>query len=528
MAETELKLAVAPEDVPAFKQALEARAATPASDPQVLNSTYYDSADLALRQHHLTLRIREQDGTHVQTLKSEGPAAEDPLSRGEWEDAVDGDQPSLAAPNSGPRFRDLLAGAVLQPLFSTTVRRTIVQIEVGSATRIEAAIDEGEIRRIKGDAIEPLCEIELELKEGNPAALYELALQLLEVAPLRIEARSKAERGYQQGAADGRAALAAHARPIALDGAMTVEAALQTIGRACLHHLQRNVPAALSGEADAVHQMRVALRRLRSVLSAAKIMLPPAQYRWALNELKWLADSLGPARNWDVFKTALFAAVERALPQDADLKRLGEVAERQRQAAYEGAREAILSRRYTSSLLRLLLWLETRGWRDQPASEQAAQLFAPIGKAAPAFVEHRWRQLRKRSKRFDELSQQQRHRLRIALKKFRYTIESLDCLFDDDDVKAMTKRLKPLQDNLGYQNDVRTARGLVEEMASHVNEGGNEVSRAGGMVLGWHDHGMLEQEPKLRKHIRRLRRAEPFWPRAKEPAAPGRVMRAVS
>src|SRR5262249_57101531 len=132
---------------------------------------------------------------------------------------------------------------------STRVRGSTVAIEVGSATRIEAAIDEGEIRRSKGDAIEPLCEIELELKEGNPAALYELALQLLEVAPLRIEARSKAERGYRQSSADGRAALAAHARPIALDGAMTVEAALQTIGRACLHHLQRNVPAALSGAA---------------------------------------------------------------------------------------------------------------------------------------------------------------------------------------------------------------------------------------------------------------------------------------
>jgi CHAD domain-containing protein len=357
--------------------------------------------------------------------------------------------------------------------------------------------------------------------------LYELALQLLEVAPLRIEARSKAERGYRQSSADDRGLPAVHAAPIALDSGMTVEAVLQAIGRACLHHLQRNVAAALTGEADAIHQMRVALRRLRSVLSAAKIMLPPAQYRWALKELKWLADSLGPARNWDVFKSALFATVERALPKDADLKRLGEVAERQRQAAYEGAREAILSRRYTSSLLRLLLWLETRGWRDQPASEQAAQLFAPIGQAAPGFVEHRWRQVRKRSKRFDEMSQQQRHRLRIALKKFRYTIEFLDCLFDDDDVKAMTKRLKPLQDDLGYQNDVRTARDLVAEMARHINEGGNDVSRAGGMVLGWHDHGMVEQEPKLRKHIRRLRRTEPFWPRRKE-SAPDRVMRTAA
>ena len=79
-------------------------------------------------------------------------------------------------------------------------------------------------------------------------------------------------------------------------------------------------------------------------------------------------------------------------------------------------------------------------------------------------------------------------------------------------MKALEKQLKPLQEDLGYLNDIRTAHLLVEEVSRDVNEGGNEISRAGGIVLGWHDRGLTDQEPKLRKDVRRLRRAKPFWP----------------
>jgi triphosphatase len=513
VAEIELKLAADPDHLPALKQALEAMGATSAAAPSILNSTYYDSSDLKLWQNHLTLRVREQDGRHIQTLKSDGAASADALSRDEWEDVIEGDQPNAAAPATGPRLRDLVNGGDLHPLFRTTVHRTIIPIEPESSTRIEAAVDEGEIRGVKGDAGEPLSEIELELKSGEPAALYDVALRLLEVAPLRIETRSKAERGYRQVAADSRTTPAVRARPVALDGAMTVEAVLQSIGRGCLSHLLRNVPAAFASQAEAVHQIRVAARRLRSALSAAKFMLPPEQYHWALNELKWLAGSLGPVRNWDIFETSLLEPVERALPLETDLKRLAQAAERQRQIAYEGAKATIASQRYTATLLGLARWFETRGWRKQPASEQAALLFAPIGEVAPRFMERRWRQVRKRSKKFAELTPDERHRLRIALKKLRYTIEFLEDLFDDREVKVLEKRLRPLQDDLGRLNDVRTARELVSEVATHVNEGGIEISRAGGIVLGWHDRGLTDQEPKLRQHVRRLRRAKPFWPR---------------
>src|SRR3546814_3032952 len=77
----------------------------------------------------------------------------------------------------------------LRPIFTTRVRREIVELSgtdsAGRLKIIEAAFDLGEIAA--ADAREPLAEIELELREGSPAALFELALALQEVAPTRIE-----------------------------------------------------------------------------------------------------------------------------------------------------------------------------------------------------------------------------------------------------------------------------------------------------------------------------------------------------
>jgi inorganic triphosphatase YgiF len=510
----ELRLAAAPDQLSALKEALEAMRSASAPSCLTLISTYYDSPDHKLRQKHMTLRVREQDGRYIQTLKSNGSASLDAVGPDEWEDAIAGSQPDPTAPVSGPRLCGVVNGNELHPLFRIIVRRTFVEIEAKASTRIEASFDEGEICGIDSDRKEALTEVELELKSGDPAALYDVALRLLEVAPLRIEMRSKVERGYQQLEANGHVIATMHANPIILDRKMTVEAALQRIGRVSIAHHLQNIPAALASQTEAVHQMRVAVRRLRSALSAAKPILPAEQYLWVMDELKWLAGSWGPARNWHVFEAHLLEPVERALPFETGLKHLAAAARRQRRIADEGARETILSPRFTATLLKLLRWFEARSWREQPTSEQSALLFSTIGEVRSDFMERRWRQLRKRNKRFSEMSQEERHKLRIAVKKLRYTLEFLDGAFDERTTRALTKQLKLLQEDLGNLNDLRVAFGLVDELARHENEGGNEISRAGGIVLGWHDRGLTNHEPKLRKHFRRLRHAKPFWPRA--------------
>ena len=192
----ELKLSARPADLPRLRHALHEIAPDAASGEQRLLSTYYDTPELLLKKRALTLRVREQSGRFIQTVKAGDPAGADILSRGEWEDPLDGDRPQLEAPESGPHLPQEI-GEGLRPLFVTKVTRTVADIEPSPGTVVEAAIDEGEIRVADGDGSEPIAELELELKSGDAAALYDTALRLLEAAPIRIETRSKSERGYR-------------------------------------------------------------------------------------------------------------------------------------------------------------------------------------------------------------------------------------------------------------------------------------------------------------------------------------------
>lgn len=507
MQEIELKLALASDDLPRVRRALTAMAGDRRPSRSTLASTYYDTPDRRLMQDELILRVRKQGRRFIQTVKAHDSSGVDLLARGEWEDQIAGGEPDLGAPESGSHVRPLKPDD-LRPLFTTLVERTTIMLEPRPGTRIEAALDKGEIRAALGGATEPISEIELELKEGDPAVLYDIALRLMEIAPLRIDLRSKAERGYRLiGGAPPPSAL--HVMPARLEPSMSVEASLQSIGRRCLAGVLRNEAAALADSAEGVHQMRIAVRRLRAALSAVKPMLPSEHFRWADNELKWLADILAPARNWDVVCQHLLEPVQRALHDEPDLGKLCRAAEHQRRAAYRRAKEAILSPRYSSAMVKLLRWFEARGWRDQPVNRDSARLVAPIGEVAPALIRRSYRKARKRARHFAAQPPRQRHRLRIGLKKLRYTIDFLASLYPKRRTRRFVKRLKAVQDDLGHANDVRAARLLLADLENGQQHAA--LDRAGGIVLGWHDRGLAEQENRICRHVRRLRCARPFW-----------------
>jgi len=108
------------------------------------------------------------------------------------------------------------------------------------------------------------------------------------------------------------------------------------------------------------------------------------------------------------------------------------------------------------------------------------------------------------------MTARERHKLRIAAKKLRYTIELLGNLFDHDQLQGFVKRLKRLQDDLGYANDVRVARGILPVLSAHTVSA-SSVASAGARLLEWHEKALARGERKLRKRLRRLNRAVPFW-----------------
>ena len=122
---------------------------------------------------------------------------------------------------------------------------------------------------------------------------------------------SKSERGYRLVQKDDEPPSAAAAEPVVLDAEMTLEDALQRVGRICLAHMLRSEPAALAGKIEGVHQMRVATRRLRSMLSALKKMLPEAERRWVSDEIKVLTGGARPGAQSRCVRDRIAAAGAR-------------------------------------------------------------------------------------------------------------------------------------------------------------------------------------------------------------------------
>jgi triphosphatase len=507
MPQVELKLTSTPDEMPHLKQSLLEMAGEGHATCRKSFDTYYDTADDELRRKGFVLLVGKRDSDHIQQVSTKEAWGMTPLVAGRWEDVIEGDRPNPWAPNGGAHLPIGLDYAELRARFTTRVRRTLFTLKPDASTQIEGALEEGEIRTSDGKSVEPISDVELLLKEGDPPALYGTALRLLDIAPLRLEIRSRAERGYRllNGGTEAPQSQAAPLPNFKPD--LTVDESLQRTGQNCLSTVLLCEAAATAGIPDGIHQMRLAIRRLRSVVAIMRQMLPLEQYQWVTQSLKWMAGVLGPARNWDVFSSGLLAPVRSVLLSGQELDEFCRVCEHERRSAHEGANAVIQSPQYTAALLKLSQWFASRSWRNQPVSEQSALLMAPIGTVVPTLIGRRYRRVKKSADGFAQLSLQQHHEFRIAVKKLRYTIEVFKDLFDSREVAQFIRLLKPLQDDLGYVNDVRVANELLTDL--HIPNAG--VARAAGIVLGWHDRGLAKTDRKLRKHVRRFRDARPFW-----------------
>jgi len=219
---------------------------------------------------------------------------------------------------------------------------------------------------------------------------------------------------------------------------------------------------------------------------------------------------LGPARNLDVFATELLPTARIRLPDEPGWDALAATLDRLRIAAYDQLRNAIRSRRYTTGMLRLLRWFEACGWREHWGLHEPKAVAPPIGRVVPCVLDRRRRKVSRRSKGFGRLAPPERHKLRIAVKKLRYTIELFGAVFDKDDLEKFVKRLKDLQGDLGYANDVRVAHQFVVDLFTQIAPR-SPAAHAWVALLEAHDQQLAGGERKMRRHLRKLNEAAPFW-----------------
>jgi CHAD domain-containing protein len=156
-------------------------------------------------------------------------------------------------------------------------------------------------------------------------------------------------------------------------------------------------------------------------------------------------------------------------------------------------------------MLRLLRWFDTCAW---PAEESSEDLRQPIAILAARVLDRRLEMVKRRSIDFADQYPEQRHRLRIALKKLRYASEALAKLYDPEKVRPFVRRLKQLQDDLGEISDVRVAHHIVAELSG---PDAAAIVEAGKRLVAWHEEGLEDHEPSLRSRVRELLEMEPFW-----------------
>lgn len=160
-----------------------------------LISIYYDTSDMALRYWDFSLRVRQVDNEFWQTVKSAGTAVNGVHTRHEWECQIAQAEPDFDLLPEEFKEKLLPLKDELQVIFVTDFMRETWQIK-SEQQHIELALDEGEIR-VNDKWVEPILEVELEIKNGEPAGLVELAKELRKTIDLKPFDASKAKRGYR-------------------------------------------------------------------------------------------------------------------------------------------------------------------------------------------------------------------------------------------------------------------------------------------------------------------------------------------
>ena len=299
------------------------------------------------------------------------------------------------------------------------------------------------------------------------------------------------------------------APPPPLDADQSVSAAFAALMARQLGVLLRLAPRAEAGDGtEPVHQMRVALRRLRSAMALFRRAVDCPQLAALKPGLKTIGQYLGPARDWDVFAEGTGRAVLDAFPEERAVARLQEAVARKRADSYAALAAYLRGPGFRALGIRLAWVAAARPWDDLPPAD-AAQATA---RARP-LAEFAARALNRRMAHVQEpdggdpaqLPAEALHALRIQAKRLRYAAEFFAPLYPPRPVRRFVRRVSVLQDRLGQLNDGTVAAGLMAAL------GAAERSYAAGVVRGYVAASHPRARVKALRAWEKVRKLPPFW-----------------
>ncbi len=434
-----------------------------------LDALYYDTADYRLARSGASLRLRlggSDAGWHLKLPGSE-PDARIELQRPAPE--LESASFVLDPPAVPAELVDLTlartGGLALGPVVRLTTRRTRTVL-VGPESEPLAEVDEDDVGAFfdgLGEAHDRWKELEVELLGGTPRELESISRELERSGGRPAEYPSKFVRAIGPAAS----------RPFIAEPLLANKAkdSLGWVFSTRWHELvlelvARDVGVRL-GDDEAVHKMRVAIRRLRSTLMTFSPVLDKASARWLRDELGWLGGVLGPVRDADVLRGQLDQLVESLPPEEV----VGPVKDEidtyfsaARQTALAEALDAMRSERYLS-LLDVL-----RAVSQAPPTRPKAK--RRIAKGAPWLMGRDLRRVQRRIEQANAFSEgveraRALHEVRKAAKGARYAGETFTPVLGKPAAR-IARCFEAIHEMLGSGQDAVTARALLRELGARV------------------------------------------------------------
>jgi CHAD domain-containing protein len=417
---------------------------------RVFVSTYHDTSDLRLAQHGVTLRYRVEDGAGLWQLKLPAGAA-----RLELELPGTPARPPAEMVALLPAY---LRGRDLVPVARLRTRREGVRAQGAEIVDDNVSVLEGQrvARRFR--------EVEVELLEGDERTLRRLEKELRRAgAESAGELRPKLYRALGLASPVEAVEIAPGTSPLEAIGL-----AFEQQYRELLAH----DPGARRGDdPEELHQLRVATRRLRAYLRAARRVLDASWAESLRAELRWLGSVLGAARDLDVLLERFRGEVEALDANDAPyLRGLLDTLESEQQAAYSDVVTALENDRYLTLLDRI----------EAAAAPPLSGEEVPLAKLWP-------REVKKMRKTFEALGDNsddaELHAARIRVKRARYAADLASHELGSPG-KAFVAAAKKLQDILGDHQDSVVAE---ERIRRWLETAPGSAFAAGRLVQAEHD-----------------------------------------
>ena len=258
---------------------------------------------------------------------------------------------------------------------------------------------------------------------------------------------------------------------------------------------------------EPVHQMRVAVRRLRSAIKVFRRAMRSALVQSADAGLKTLAAKLAPTRDWDVFATETVADVSNAFAADKRLARLLAAVERRRRLCHDELRAYLTSSEFRRLGIELACLAGRQDWPAILDATEQAELTVELQDFAAKMLSKRLKRLTQPDTDLSSMEPAALHALRLRAKRLRYAAEIFAPLYSGKTAARYIRRISKLQDQLGKLNDATVAASLLAEL----NGNGGNHAFASGLVLGFIGARNRHTRGRIDRSWSRFAKLSPFW-----------------